>query len=94
MATLSAIFLVSKMGTFGKSALFRTTKYGPYDFYFMNLSLLGAILAIFQFFDFRACFGNFSHVKKGKYKMPKKQQKMASNKKMQENKPTLEFNFT
>ena len=26
--------------------------------------------------------------------MPKKQQKMASNKKMQENKPTLKFNFT
>ena len=24
-------------------------KYGPYDFYFVNLSLLGAILAIFQF---------------------------------------------
>ena len=26
--------------------------------------------------------------------MPKKQQKMASNQKMQENKPTLKFNFT
>ena len=61
----------SKMGTFGKSDRFRTTKkwhfqwpnqnskntfivqtfpkYGPYDFYLVNLSLLGAILAIFKF---------------------------------------------
>ena len=35
----------------------------------------------FNFFDFRAYFGHFSHVKKGKYKMPKKHQKMASNQK-------------
>ena len=35
----------------------------------------------FNFVDFRAYFGHFSHVKKGKYKMPKKQQKMASNQK-------------
>ena len=47
-----------------------------------------------NFVDFRAYFGHFSHVKKGKYKMPKKRQKMASNKKMQANKPTLKFNFT
>ena len=45
-------------------------------------------------FDFRAYFGHFSLVKKVKYKMPNKQQKMASNKKMQENKSTLKFNFT
>ena len=38
-------FLVLKMGTFGKSDHFWTTN----DFYFMNLSLLGAILAIFRF---------------------------------------------
>ena len=48
----------------------------------------------FNFVDFWAYFGHFSHVKKGKYKMPKKQQKMASNQKIQENKPTLKFNFT
>ena len=35
----------------------------------------------FNFADFRANFGHFSLVKKGKYKMPNKQQKMASNKK-------------
>ena len=34
--------------------------FGLYDFYFMNLSLLGAILAKFRFGDFRAYFGHFS----------------------------------
>ena len=47
----------------------------------------------FNFVDFRAYFGHFSHGKNGKYKMPKKQQKMASNRKMQENKHSLQFNF-
>ena len=36
------------------------------------------ILAISQFCRFSGLFWPFSHVKKGKYKMPKKQQKMAS----------------
>merc|ERR1711928_170484 len=34
-------------------------KYGPYDFYFVNLSLLGAILAIFQFCGFSGLFWPF-----------------------------------
>ena len=42
----------------------------------------------------RTFFLSQKHVKKRKSKMPKKQQKMASNQKMQENKPTLKFNFT
>ena len=37
-------------------------KYGPYDFYFVNLSLLGAILAIFQFCGFSGLFWPFSLV--------------------------------
>ena len=40
-------------------------KYGPYDFYFVNLSLLGAILAIFQFCWFSGLFWPFSHCKIG-----------------------------
>ena len=40
-------------------------KYGPYDFYFMNLSLLGAILAIFQFCRFSGLFWPFFPCKKG-----------------------------
>ena len=40
-------------------------KYGPYDFYFMNLSLLGAILAIFQFCRFLGLFWPFFPCKKG-----------------------------
>ena len=35
-------------------------KYGPHDFYFVNLSLLGAILAIFQFCWFLGLFWPFS----------------------------------
>ena len=35
-------------------------KYGPYDFYLVNLSLLGAILAIFQFCGFSGLFWPFS----------------------------------
>ena len=69
-------------------------KFGAYDFYFMNLSLLGAIWQYFNFVDFWAYFGHFSLVKRVNIKCQKKQQKMASNKKMQENKPTLKFNFT
>ena len=38
-------------------------KYGPYDFYFVNLSLLGAIWAIFQFCGFSGLFWPFSLVK-------------------------------
>ena len=34
-------------------------KYGPYDFYLVNLSLLGAILAIFQFCGFLGLFWPF-----------------------------------
>ena len=34
-------------------------KYGPYDFYLVNLSLLGAILAIFQFCGFSGLFWPF-----------------------------------
>ena len=62
----------------GASGLGKLTRFWPY----------------FNFVDFRAYFGHFSHVKKGKYRMPKKQQKLASNKKMLENKPTLKFYFT
>ena len=40
-------------------------KYGPYDFYFVNLSLLGAILAIFQFCWFSGLFWPFSPCKIG-----------------------------
>ena len=40
-------------------------KYGPYDFYFMNLSLLGAILPIFQFCRFSGLFWPFFPCKKG-----------------------------
>ena len=40
-------------------------KYGLYDFYFMNLSLLGAILAIFQFCRFSGLFWPFFPCKKG-----------------------------
>ena len=40
-------------------------KYGPYDFYFVNLSLLGAILAIFQFCGYSGLFWPFSLVKQG-----------------------------
>ena len=48
----------------------------------------------FNFVDFRAYFGHFSHVKKGKQRIADLVMKMASNKKMLENKPTLKFNFT
>ena len=48
----------------------------------------------FNFVDFRAYFGHFSHVKKGKHRIADLVMKMASNQKMQENKPTLKFNFT
>ena len=41
-------------------------KYGPYDFYFVNLSLLGAILAIFQFCWFSGLFWPFFPCKIGK----------------------------
>ena len=34
-------------------------KYGPYGFYFVNLSFLGAILAIFQFCGFSGLFWPF-----------------------------------
>ena len=44
-------------------------KYGPYDFYLVNLSLLSAILAIFQFCGFSAYFGPFSLVKSAKTKI-------------------------
>ena len=37
------------------------TKYGPYDFYLVNLSLLGAILAIFQFCGFWAYFSKLPY---------------------------------
>ena len=47
-------------------------KYGPYDFYLVNLSLLSAILAIFQFCLFLGLFWQFFNIKNGKYKMPKK----------------------
>ena len=40
-------------------------KYGPYDFYFVNLSLLGAILAIFQFCGFSGLFLPFFPCKIG-----------------------------
>ena len=48
----------------------------------------------FNFVDFQAYFGHFSHVKKGKQRIADWVMKMASNQKMQENKPTLKFNFT
>ena len=41
------------------------SKYGPYDFYFMNLSLLGAILATLQFCRFSGLFWPFFPCKKG-----------------------------
>ena len=40
-------------------------KYGLYDFYFVILSLLGAILAIFQFCWFSGLFWSFSPYKMG-----------------------------
>ena len=46
------------------------------------------------FVDFRAYFGPFSLVNRDWQKMVNLQRKMASNQKMQENKPTLKFNFT
>ena len=48
----------------------------------------------FNFVDFRAYFGPFSLVNRDQQKMADFIMKMASNKKMQENKPTLKFNFT
>ena len=57
--------LLAKVTVFGpqKMTLRVTTfivqtfpKYGPYDFYLVNLSLLGAILAIFQFCGFSGLF--------------------------------------
>ena len=48
----------------------------------------------FNFVDFRAYFGHFSHVKKSKQLIADLVMKMASNQKMQENKPTSKFNFT
>ena len=48
----------------------------------------------FNFMDFRAFFGPFSLVKRDRQKMADLLMKMASNQKMQENKPTLKFNFT
>ena len=44
--------------------------------------------------DFWAYFGPFSLVNRDQQKMADLQRKMASNQKMQENKPTLQFNFT
>ena len=43
--------------------------------------------------DFRAYFGPFSLVKRAKNKIAILQQKKCSNKKSEENKPTLKFNF-
>ena len=40
-------------------------KCGPYDFYLVNLSLLGAILAIFQFCGFSGLFWPLFHCKIG-----------------------------
>ena len=48
----------------------------------------------FNFVDFRAFFGPFSLVNRNRQKMADLLRKMASNQKMQENKPTLRFNFT
>ena len=48
----------------------------------------------FNFVDFQAYFGPFSLVNRDRQKMADLQRKMASNHKMQENKPTLKFNFT
>ena len=48
----------------------------------------------FNFVDFRAYFGPFSLVNRDRQKMADLLRKMASNQKMQENKPTLKFNFT
>ena len=48
----------------------------------------------FNFVDFRAYFGPFSLVNRDRQKMADLLRKIASNKKMQENKPTLKFNFT
>ena len=60
-------------------------KYGPYDFYLVNLSLLGAILAIFQFCGFFGLFlALFSLVNRDRQKMADLLRKMASNQKMQE----------
>ena len=47
----------------------------------------------FNFVDFRAYFGPFSLVKRAKNKIAFLQQKKCSNKKSEENKPTLKFNF-
>ena len=48
----------------------------------------------FNFVDFRAYFGPFSLVNRDRQKMADLLMKMASNQKMQENRPTLKFNFT
>ena len=47
----------------------------------------------FNFVDFRAYFRPFSLVKRAKNKIAFLQQKKCSNKKSEENKPTLKFNF-
>ena len=62
----SGRFRTKKNGTSSENQNSKTTfivqtfpKYGPYDFYLVNLSLLGAILAIFQFCGFSGLFWPF-----------------------------------
>ena len=68
-------------------------KYCHKGFYFMKLSLLSPILAKFQFCWFLGLFWAFFPWKSAKNKIAFLQQKECSNKKIEENKSGLEFNF-
>ena len=68
-------------------------KYCSKGVYFMNLSLLSPILAKFQFCWFSGPFQPFFLVKSAKNKIAFLQRKNCSNKKIEENKSGLEFNF-
>ena len=63
-------------------------------FWVRKRPLLPKVPIFEDFVDFRAYFGPFSLVNRDRQKMADLQRKMASNQKMQENKPTLKFNFT
>ena len=67
-------------------------KYCRNGFYFIKISSAW-FWPNFNFVDFRAYFGHFSHVKRAKNKIAKGQQKECSNQKIEENKSGLEFNF-
>ena len=92
------LFLDHKKWHFGcpnqnSKTTFIVQTFPKYCFHLVKLSLLSPILANFNFVDFRAYFGHFSLVKSEKIKIAFLQQKECSNKKIEENKSGLEFNF-